>query len=108
MQIEISDAVWLDERQELSLDELAELSGLSQAELRELVEYEALAPAGVATEQQRFTAECLAIARTASRLRHDFDLDADALALVLRLLDRIRYLETELLSVRARLPRRHR
>lgn len=108
IQVEISEAVWLDEGRQLSLEELAELSGLSQAELRVLMDYEALAPAEAAAGEQRFAAECLAIARTASRLRNDFELDADALALVMSLLARIRRLEAELLRVQARLPRRHR
>ena len=38
------EAVWLTEDHEFSLAELAELSGLSEAELRELVDYGAIAP----------------------------------------------------------------
>ena len=44
MQVELTEAVWLDERGALTLVELAECSGLTEAELRDLVELGALAP----------------------------------------------------------------
>lgn len=109
MRIEITEALWLDEHHEFSLTELAELSGLSTAELQHLIDCEALLPvadepvAGAA--EARFGAHCLALARTASRLRTDFDLDENGLTLTLRLLDRIRELEAELRDLRAQLPR---
>ena len=108
MKIEISEAMWLDERHELTLAELAELSGLSQNELRQLIEYETLVPANSAAAEATFSADCLVIARTARRLRNDFDLDTDALAVVLSLLERIRGLEAELRAAHAQLPQRHR
>ena len=77
MRIEIAEAVLLDAHHELSLQELAALSGL-------------------------------ALARTACRLRRDFDLDAGGLALALRLLERIRGLEAQLEALRARMPHRYR
>ena len=46
MKLEITDAEWLCERSEVSLEELVELSGLSPELLVELVEYGALAPTG--------------------------------------------------------------
>lgn len=103
MIVELTEAIWLDERQQFSLTELAELSGLSAAELQHLLECEAVLPvtAAEAASEARFSAECLALARTASRLRNDFDLDANGLALTLRLLNRIRELEAELLYLRA-------
>lgn len=107
MRVEITEAVWLDERQQFSLAELADLSGLSQAELRQLVDYEALVPADPGASEVRFGADCLVLARTACRLRDDFDLDAGGLALTLRLLDRIRSLEVELRALHAQFPHRH-
>lgn len=106
MMVEItatSEVFWLDERQQFSLTELAELSGLSAAELQHLVECEAVLPvtAVEAASEAHFSAECLALVRTASRLRNDFDLDANGLALTLRLLNRIRELEAELLYLHA-------
>jgi hypothetical protein len=47
----------------------------------------------------------LETAQTACRLHRDFELDAAGLALVMRLLDRIRDLQAELHTVQARLPR---
>jgi hypothetical protein len=108
MKIELTEAVWLDERQEFSLEELAELSGLSLAELQQLMEYEALTPADPQAATPTFKAQCLIAARAACRLRDDFELDAPDLALVLALLDRIRGLEAELHSVQCQLPRRRR
>ena len=107
MRIEIAEAVLLDAHHELSLQELAALSGLAEAELLELMECEALPPARTAGDL-RFGADCLALARTACRLRRDFDLDAGGLALALRLLERIRGLEAQLEALRARMPHRYR
>ena len=108
MRVEITEALWLDERHEFSLAELADLSGLSQEELRQLIEYEALLPANPAAAEATFGAHCLVVARTACRLRNDFDLDAGALALALSLIERIRGLEAELRAAHAQLPRGHR
>ena len=106
MNIELTEALWLDERAEFSLSELAELSGLTIAEVEELVEYEALAPAAAAPGEPVFKAQCLVTARIASRLRNDFELDSAGLALVLTLLERIRDLELRLQGLECRLPQR--
>jgi chaperone modulatory protein CbpM len=107
MRVEISDAVWLDERQEFSLAELADLSGLSQPELRQLMDYETLLPTEPGAGEARFGAHCLVIARIACRLRNDFDLDSGGLALTLTLLDRIRGLEAQVRALRAQIPRKY-
>ena len=110
MRIEITEALWVDEHHEFSLTEVVELSGLSVQELQHLVDCEALLPlsgestTGISAAEARFNAQCLALARTASRLRDDFELDANGLTLTLRLLTRIRELEAELLALRAQLP----
>jgi hypothetical protein len=103
MRIEITEALWLDASDQLTLAELAELSGLPQDLLHQLIELNALPPAGAAAT---FGADCLDLARTACRLQRDFDLDADALALALHLLGRIRDLEEELRALRAQFPQR--
>ncbi len=102
MRIEISEALWLDARREFTLAELAERSGLPPDLLRQLAEFDVLPPhdATAAT----FGADCLDLACTARRLHDGFDLDAGALALVMRLLERVRALEAELRAVQARLP----
>lgn len=108
MRVEVTEAVWLDEHQEFSLEELAELSGLSEAELHQLIDYDALPPASLHPGAAAFDAECLATARAACRLRNDFDLDVGDLALALTLLRRIRDLEAQVRSLEARLPGRMR
>jgi hypothetical protein len=104
MRVEITDAVWLDERQQFSLAELADLSGLSEPELRQLIDYETLLPTDPRADEARFGAHCLVTARMACRLRNDFDLDSGSLALALTLLERIRALEAQLRALRAQTP----
>jgi chaperone modulatory protein CbpM len=100
---EHSNAFWPDEY--LPLRELAELAGLSEAEVRELVEYGALTPTDESTEHWVFSVRSITIARTARRLREDFELEPHGVALLLAYLDRIHDLEAELCTLRAQLPR---
>ena len=102
MTSEHGNAFWSD--QPLPLQELIELSGLSEFEVRELVEYGALTPAGESTGQWVFSVQSITVARTARRLREDFELDPHAVALLLAYLDRIHELEAELCALRAQLP----
>ena len=44
MQVETYDVLWLDRSQRVSIDELVDLSGLTENEIHELVEFGALAP----------------------------------------------------------------
>jgi chaperone modulatory protein CbpM len=104
MKIEITDAVWLDERQQFSLAELVDLSGLPEPELKQLIDYETLLPTDPGAGEARFGAHCLVIARMACRLRNDFDLDSGGLALTLTLLERIRALEAQLRALRVLIP----
>ena len=104
MRVELTEVIWLDNGGELALQELATQSGLSESELRELVDYGAIVPLDTEAAQLSFRAETVAIARTACRLSRDFELDMQALALALTLLSRIRELETELHAQRARSP----
>ena len=104
MKVELTEALWLDERQELSLTELAELSSLSEAELRELADVGVIAPVDQDAAQPIFRMDCIVTARTACRLRTDFELDARGLALALILLNRIHDLEVQLRDLNAQLP----
>ena len=111
MRFEITEAHWLDAHHEISLTELVELSGLSATDVQHLVDCEALLPVNLAeppvtreTTECYFSAECLALVRTASRLRDDFDLDTNGLTLALQLLNRIHELEADMRKLRARLP----
>jgi chaperone modulatory protein CbpM len=102
--IEHCEGSWLHEYFEFSLEEMCELSGLAEREIRELVDYDVLAPSNPERQRWRFSADWLLVARSASRLRDDFELDAHALALALTLLKRIRDLEAEVCDLRAKLP----
>jgi chaperone modulatory protein CbpM len=87
----------LDDTGAISISELVEQSGLSESELRVLVDCGALAPRDVGATAWTFTSQCIVTARTARRLRDDFALDdAHAVAIVLRLRERIDALEHEL------------
>jgi chaperone modulatory protein CbpM len=100
MKIEISEAITI-EVGEISFAQLLEYSGLSEHELRELIDYGALSPREPAIEPWSFDASALRAARVAERLRRDFELDANALSVVLSFVARIEQLEEELRAVRA-------
>jgi hypothetical protein len=102
--VKIEQAMWLNEQHELLLEELCELSGLSETELRELVDCGALAPTDPDAKHWTFSADRLVVARSAFRLRKDFDLEPLGVALVVTLLERVRNLEAELRDLRAKLP----
>ncbi len=104
--MKIEQAMWLHEEHELLLEELCELSGLSETELRELVDYGVLAPVDSDAQHWAFGADRLVVARSARRLREAFELDPHGVALVLTLLERVHDLEAELRDLRAKLPRR--
>jgi len=105
MRVELTEMLWFEEHV-VSLSELAELTGLSAGMLEELVSAGAIEPIDAASTEPRFGAAALSAARHARRLHEDFDLDAQALPLVLGLLERIDGLEQQLRSLRARLPGR--
>jgi chaperone modulatory protein CbpM len=101
---DIGEATWLDRDERVAIADLAAHSGFTEEEVRELVDYGALAPVDAA--HSTFTAECMVILRRAARLKDDFELDNQALVLALALLERIGDLESQLAEVRARLPHR--
>ena len=105
MKLELTEAVWLDEHGAITLLELADCSGLSETELRELVDLGALEPLDREARDWNFRAHCIVSARAACRLRDDFELDTHGLAVVLSLLERVHELEHELQRLHARLPR---
>jgi len=106
MKPEQADAVWLDVRQEFSIAELVQCSGLSEAELRELVDYGVLAPIDPQRSEWTFGGDIVVTMQIAGRLRVDLELDPHALALALKLIGRIRELEAQLRDLKAQLPRR--
>lgn len=100
-----TEVIWLDEHRMVSLTELVEVSGLREAELLDLVSTGALPARDVPGGGFSFHAHVVTLARTACRLRDDFELDTRGLAVALRLLERVRDLEGELARLRAQLPR---
>ena len=100
-----TEVLWLDEHRIVSLRELVELSGLGEAELLELVHSGAIPASDSPGAGYRFGAQVITVARTACRLRNDFDLDTRGLSVALRLLERVRDLEVEVARLRAELPR---
>jgi len=104
MTSDCTDALWPDEQRRLRLADFADLAGLTEAEVLELVDCGALTPAEGAPGQWIFGMRSITVARTARRLREDFELDPQGVALLLAFIDRIRGLEDELRDLRARLP----
>jgi hypothetical protein len=107
MELQQTDAEWLDDRLALTLAELSRCSCLSEDELRELADYGALVPNNPQETEWTFSGDVVVTVQAAGRLRDDLELDAHALALTLTLVNRIRELEQQLRSLRAQSPRRH-
>ena len=97
------ETVRVDMVSEVSWTQMVTASGLSEAELAELVRYGAIVPRDPAATAWTFEAHWLFVARKASRLRRDFDLDPHGVSVLLCYLDRIEALEAELRAMRARL-----
>ena len=100
-----TEVLWLDEHRVVSFRELVEISGLSEAELLDLVNSGALPARDASRGDLAFSAQVVTLARTACRLRDDFELDTRGLAVALRLLERVRELESEIARLRALSPR---
>jgi chaperone modulatory protein CbpM len=100
-----TEVLWLDEHREVSLRELLDMSGLRESELLELVHSGAIPANDLPGTGYRFSARVVTVARTACRLRDDFELDTRGLSVALRLLERVRALEEEIGRLRAELPR---
>jgi chaperone modulatory protein CbpM len=103
VRVELTDIV-VEQREALTVTELAEAAGLTDADLRELVAQGVLVPLDAGAARLVFSVHTVTVARTAVRLRKDFGLDSEALALAMTLLDRIRSLESEMRQLRAQLP----
>jgi len=59
MKLELTETVWLDERGAVTLVELSECSGLTESELRDLVELGALEPLDANAADWNFGANCI-------------------------------------------------
>jgi chaperone modulatory protein CbpM len=85
--------------------EFESASGLTRAEIVELVEHGVFAPAGKAIDEWAFHESALAVARVAARLRADFDLPPASLALLLAYRERMLELEQRVRELECLLPR---
>ena len=104
MRLEMVQFDFLPPITECSFSELAELSALTAAELSDLIDCGAVAPIDAGLLHQRFTASAVRRARTAARLRDEFELEISAVALALLLLERVHELEAQLQHLRVQLP----
>jgi len=95
---------WLDNRETVTLTELSQCCGMSEAELDELVDYCALVPMAPANQQVVFSAQWVMPLRAASKLRGDFDLDLFTVAILLGNLNRIEVLERQVHALQALVP----
>lgn len=103
MTIRTVEAVWLNTSDICSLEHVMEVSGLARDDILNLIETGILTPSNDDPHNYFFHTECIVVARTARRLRDDFELDDQGVAIAMRLLERIKDLEGELASLRSRL-----
>lgn len=108
MATKVTEVVWLNALDLCSFEHVLEVSGLTESELQDLVDMGLIHPTGTDPKRYYFHTESIVIARRARRLRDDFELDAQGVAVALSLLERIEGLEAQLADLRARLatPRR--
>jgi chaperone modulatory protein CbpM len=107
MTVHITESIWLNASDICSLEHLEQVSGLSHDNLLDLVDAGVIEPSNQDPENYFFPVSCIVVARTARRLRDDFELDPQGLALAVNLLRRIDTLEAELRRLRAPHPVRN-
>ena len=90
------ETILLDKQNEVSLQVLAELSGLSSDELLLLVDCGALIPVNSSEASWFFSSDYVISIRKLSRLKQDFELEPNSLGLMLVFLNRIQLLELQL------------
>jgi chaperone modulatory protein CbpM len=104
MQAKGNEIILLNENGTITMAELAEVSGLSPDELLELVEFGVLTTVEEIGTETTFYAHCVTTAKTACRLRNDFELDTPAVALTLTLIRQLQELEARIREISARIP----
>ena len=98
---EQDEVVWMHAERVITIVDLARYCGVQETEVRELVEWGALEPAG-SGEPLSFNAGRAPQVRSALRLCHDLELESASAPLVLSLLDRIHELQEQLLRLSAK------
>lgn len=105
MNMQITSSLWLYGTEVCQIEQLAESSGLSVEEIEDLIESEIVVPTDPNTRPRTFQLRYIVTARTARRLRDDFQLERNGIALAMTLMRRISDLEAELDEVKAMLGR---
>ncbi|HUH87720.1 MAG TPA: chaperone modulator CbpM [Pusillimonas sp.] len=103
MKTQITESVWLNASDICSFEHVVEVSGLSPQELHALIDTGVIEPSNDDPGNYFFHMQCIVVARKARRLRDDFELDTQGLAVALNLLRRVGDLEAEIADLRARL-----
>lgn len=103
MNVEFSQWTLLGDQAVCSAQHLAEISGLSDLELDELIECGVIVPVDITSRSLSFYLRHVVTANTARRLRDDFELDRNGLALAMTLMRRMVGLQEELDRMRARI-----
>jgi chaperone modulatory protein CbpM len=105
MIVRVTDSVLLNDVQVCTIEQLAEVSGLSTEEIGDLIDNGIITPVDENAQPPSFRMRSMVTARTARRLRDDFELDRHGVALALTLLAQIDSLQAELQAARVRLIR---
>jgi chaperone modulatory protein CbpM len=100
--VHISESIWLNDSDLCSLAHIVEVSGLAEHDVLDLVEAGILEPTNDDPHNYLFRIDCIVMARKARRLRDDFELNPEGLALALNLLRRVNQLEQELAGLRTK------
>ena len=95
----------LEDHCSLTLSEMVHISGLSDEEVKDLVEFGVLDVKGEGPTTWVFHSQCVPLGQSARRLRSDFDLNLPGLALALNYLKRIKHLERKLHELECQLLR---
>lgn len=101
----ITKAVWLNSSDVCSLEHVVSVSGIEHDDLLELIDAGVIQPKETQHGSYVLHTECIVLARQARRLRDDFELNRQGLALAMTLLGRVRKLEQQLDDLHARSPR---
>src|SRR5580658_2379227 len=101
MMLNVSEWIWLNDHSVCSAQHLAEVSGLSQEEIDELIDIGVIVPLDNMAQPKLFQMRYVVTASKARKLRDDFELDLRGMALALTLMRRIDELQEELKAARS-------
>lgn len=96
MNLPVTPAIWLGEGEVCTIEHLADVSGLSPGEVKDVIVSGVIWPSDAATQPCCFRLMHVVTVRQACRLRDDFYLDSNRVALAMTLLRRISVLEQAL------------